>query len=459
MKRQLLLMVGMVALLALLGITQASEPRLSIDVQEASISGLLHQLAQHKSYNLVVDQDVAGDITVNLQQVTWQQALDTVLNLAQLQAKKMGNTLYIAPRSHFIELQQHQLSAHEYALQHTPLTTEVIAIHYADVAVLHETLNQQGGVGLLSQRGSLRFDERTSSLIIHDRPDVITRFEALVKQLDIPVEQVRIEARIVTINEDNLDELGVRWGLTKRRGDLILAPNVDALYPDTSSEGANGQNSPQFNVNLAVASDNAASIGFQLGNLGRDFLLDLELSALQSESKAEIIATPRLLTMDKQPAYIEQGTEIPYLAAASSGATSVEFKKAVLSLTVTPHITPDKQLILVLDMTQDTQGTVVKTGEGEAVAINTQRISTRVLVNNGETLVLGGIIQQLTNQGVDKVPLLADIPVVGHLFKREYQQSRKQELLIFVTPNIVTPNTVTPNIVTPNTVISSTASP
>lgn len=414
----------------------SKQQKISLDVQDAPISGVLHQLAQYQSKNLIIDPQVTGDISVNLQQISWQEALDAVLTIAQLQAQTLGNVIYIAPKTHLIDMQQQKQAAYQSQQQRAPLLTQIINVHYADVAQLHETLTQ-GSASLLSERGGLRFDQRTSSLIIHDRQDVVERVKVVIEQLDRPVEQVRIEARIVTVNEDNLDELGVRWGLNHRIGDLMLMPNTDAVYQVSSDANSHPQRVPHFNVNLPVASDRAATLGVQLGHLDSNFLLDLELSALQSESKAEIIATPRLLTMDKQPAYIEQGTEIPYLVAASSGATSIEFKKAVLSLNVTPHITPDKQLILNLDMTQDTQGTVVKTGEGEAVAINTQRISTRILVKNGETIVLGGIIQQLSNQGVEKVPLLADLPIIGRLFKMEYQQGRKQELLIFVTPKIV----------------------
>lgn len=192
-----------------------------------------------------------------------------------------------------------------------------------------------------------------------------------------------------------------------------------------------------LNVNLASTSTNASSIAFQVAKLGSGTLLDLELSALQNESKAEIISSPRLITTNKQPAYIEQGTEIPYLESSSSGASTVAFKKAVLSLKVTPQITPDNRLVLDLSVTQDRRGETVKTGTGEAVSIDTQRIGTQVLVNNGETVVLGGIFQHSINNSVDKVPLLGDLPVLGALFRRTYEQMGKSELLIFVTPKVV----------------------
>jgi type IV pilus assembly protein PilQ len=266
--------------------------------------------------------------------------------------------------------------------------------------------------------------------------------------LDIPVKQVQIEARIVTINEGNMDELGVRWGFTSINGSHTVGGSIEnnlatiGLYDGGGDgEGEDGGSSVGIddflNVNLAATSPNATSLAFQVAKLGSDTLLDLELSALQQESKAEIISSPRLITTNKKPAYIEQGTEIPYLESSSSGATSVTFKKAVLSLKVTPQITPDNRLVLDLSVTQDRPGQVVKTGTGEAVAIDTQRIGTQVLVNNGETVVLGGIFQHSITNSVDKVPLLGDLPLLGALFRRSYENVGKSELLIFVTPKVV----------------------
>ncbi|MEF1338774.1 type IV pilus secretin PilQ, partial [Vibrio rotiferianus] len=266
----------------------------------------------------------------------------------------------------------------------------------------------------------------------------------IVESLDIPVKQVQIEARIVTVKEGNLDELGVRWGFTSINGNNMVGGSIEnnlaaiGLY----DEGGNAEDGSTvgiddfLNVNLAAASTNASSIAFQVAKLGSDTLLDLELSALQQESKAEIISSPRLVTTNKKPAYIEQGTEIPYLEASSSGATTITFKKAVLSLKVTPQITPDNRLVLDLSVTQDRPGKVVKTGTGEAVAIDTQRIGTQVLVNNGETVVLGGIFQHSVSNTIDKVPLLGDLPLLGALFRRTYEDVGKSELLIFVTPKV-----------------------
>ncbi len=291
---------------------------------------------------------------------------------------------------------------------------------------------------MLSERGSVTVDERTNSLLLRDLPDSIEVIKSIIAELDIPVKQVQIEARVVTMREGNIEELGIRWGMSSSNGTTTVGGSIESNLVAAGS-GEKLEIDDFLNVNLPALSDNASSIAFQVASLGTNTLLDLELSALQNESKAEIISSPRLITTNKKSAYIEQGTEIPYLKSTSSGATAVEFKKAVLSLTVTPQITPDNRLILDLDVTQDQVGEVLKTLEGETVAIDTQRIGTQVLVNNGETVVLGGIYQHTFSNKIDKVPLLGDIPGLGALFRRTYENIGKSELLIFVTPKIITP--------------------
>jgi type IV pilus assembly protein PilQ len=293
---------------------------------------------------------------------------------------------------------------------------------------------------LLSERGHITSDERTNVILIRDHAKNITAILDVIKHLDIPVKQVQIEARIVTINEGDLDELGIRWGFSHTKDEVTTGGSIESNLAAVGLYSPENESLPIddfLNVNLGLANPNAASIAFQVAKLGSDTLLDLELSALQSESKAEIISSPRLITTNKMPAYIEQGTEIPYLEAASSGATSVSFRKAVLSLMVTPQITPDNRLVLDLNITQDRPGETVKTGRGEAVAINTQRIGTQILVNNGETVVLGGIYQNSIISSTEKVPLLGDLPYLGHLFKRTSEKLSKSELLIFITPKVI----------------------
>ena len=296
------------------------------------------------------------------------------------------------------------------------------------------TLLQSSNGGILSARGSVAVDERTNTLLLRDSVDSISMAKRLLKELDVPVKQVLIESRMVTVR-DNVDEqLGVRWGLTGRQGDAALSGS--AIAASNINSGVIPELSDRLNVNLPVANA-AGRIGVQIASLMDGTILDLELSALETENRGEIIASPRITVANQQEAYIEQGTEIPYVQSTSSGATSVEFKKAVLSLKVTPHITPDNRIILDLVVTQDTRGETVSTSTGPAVAIDTQEIKTQVLVENGETIVLGGIFQQISTNDVTKVPLLGDIPIVGGLFRNKVSIEQKRELLIFVTPKIV----------------------
>lgn len=312
------------------------------------------------------------------------------------------------------------------------LESQLFAIKYAKASDIANILNHHRKVGAVSESGSIAVDERTNSLLVYDQNHNLQRITKVIESLDVPVKQVQIEARIVTINEGEVDELGVRWGLSSVSSGFTTAPSIEAIK-------GSSELTDHLNVNLGLANPNASSIGFQLAKLGSNTLLDLELSALQAESKAEIISSPRLVTTNKQPAYIEQGSEIPYLEAASSGATSISFRKAVLSLKVVPQITPDNKLVLDLNVTQDRPGQVVKTGIGESVAIDTQRIGTQVLVNNGETIVLGGIYQKSLIKNVEKVPYLADIPWLGRFFQRTSNKVGRSELLIFVTPSILFP--------------------
>lgn len=310
----------------------------------------------------------------------------------------------------------------------------VIPLIHAKSDEIAELLNGSGEGGLLSADGKLTADLRSNSLVVVDYPEVIEDMRQLVAKLDVAVQQVEIEARIVIINQGELEELGVRWGLVNQQTTQPLGASIEG-----SSSG--GESSERFNqllsVNLPSTSSGSSSVAFQLARLGSGTLLDLELSALQSESKAEVISSPRLLTTNRRTAYIEQGTEIPYLEAGDDGQSTVAFKKAVLSLEVTPYLSDNQQLILDLSVTQDRPGEVVKAGNGEAVAIMTQRMTTQVKVANGETIVLGGIQQQSHTNSQEKVPLLGDLPLVGRLFRRDYQRSVKSELLIFVTPTLM----------------------
>ncbi|NNN54434.1 type IV pilus secretin PilQ family protein [Vibrio sp. 2-2(9)] len=417
---------------------------ISINFQDIPVRNVLQLIADYNQFNLVVSDSVEGNLTLRLDGVPWQQVLDIILQVKGLDKRVDGNVILVAPTDELDLREKQQLEKQKLTEEMGELSSEIIKVNFAKASDIAEMINGEGNISMLSERGSMTIDERTNSLLIRELPENIEVIREIIESLDIPVKQVQIEARIVTINEGNMDELGIRWGFTSINGSNTVGGSIEnnlatiGLYNGEGGDDGDGVGIDDFlNVNLAATSPNATSLAFQVAKLGSDTLLDLELSALQQESKAEIISSPRLITTNKKPAYIEQGTEIPYLESSSSGATTVTFKKAVLSLKVTPQITPDKRLVLDLSVTQDRPGQVVKTGTGEAVAIDTQRIGTQVLVNNGETVVLGGIFQHSITNSVDKVPLLGDLPLLGALFRRSYENVGKSELLIFVTPKVV----------------------
>ncbi len=411
---------------------------ISINFQDIPVRNVLQLIADYNDFNLVVSDSVAGNLTLRLDGVPWQQVLEIILQVKGLDKRVDGSVILIAPKAELDLREQQQLEKARLAEELGELSSEIIKINFANAADIADMIGGEGAFSMLSERGSISIDDRTNSLLLRELPDNIEVIREIVSSLDIPVKQVQIEARLVSINEGDMDELGVRWGFTSTNGNNTVGGSIESnLFQKGLLDEDTLPIEDFLNVNLAATSANASSIAFQVAKLGSDTLLDLELSALQRESKAEIISSPRLITTNKKPAYIEQGTEIPYLESSSSGATTVAFKKAVLSLKVTPQITPDNRLVLDLSVTQDRPGEVVKTGTGEAVAINTQRIGTQVLVNNGETVVLGGIFQHSVTNSTDKVPVLGDLPLFGTLFKRTYEQVGKSELLIFVTPKVV----------------------
>ncbi|MDR9825460.1 type IV pilus secretin PilQ family protein [Vibrio sp. FNV 38] len=411
---------------------------ISINFQDIPVRNVLQLIADYNDFNLVVSDSVAGNVTLRLDDVPWQQVLEIILQVKGLDKRVNGNIILVAPKAELDLREQQQLEKARLAEEFGDLSSEIIKINFAKASDIAEMIGGDGGFSMLSGRGTISIDERTNALLIRELPENIEVIRSIIDSLDIPVKQVEIEARLVSINEGDMDELGVRWGFTSTNGNNTVGGSIESnLFQRGLLDEDTLAIDDFLNVNLAATSANASSIAFQVAKLGSDTLLDLELSALQRESKAEIISSPRLITTNKKPAYIEQGTEIPYLESSSSGATTVAFKKAVLSLKVTPQITPDNRLVLDLSVTQDSPGEVVKTGTGEAVAINTQRIGTQVLVNNGETIVLGGIFQHGVTNSTDKVPVLGDLPLLGTLFKRTYEQFSKSELLIFVTPKVV----------------------
>ncbi|MGL5452452.1 MAG: type IV pilus secretin PilQ [Aeromonas sp.] len=409
---------------------------ISLNFQDIPVRTVLQLIADFNNLNLVTTDSVSGNITLRLDGVPWEQALDIILKVRGLDKRLDNNILLVAPAQEIAAREKQQLESRNQVADLAQLHTEYLQINYAKANEVATLLSSES-TKLLSPRGAVSVDERTNVLVVKDTAEVISSIRRMLDILDIPVKQVVIEARMVTIDDGFDEALGVRWGVTKNDGHGNSTSGSIEGNDSSNGTGVAGSVDDRMNVNLPVTNA-AGTLAFQVARLADGTLLDLELSALEKESKAEIIASPRVTTANQKPALIEQGTEIPYVESSSSGATSVTFKKAVLSLKVTPQITPDNRVILDLTVTQDTKGETVPTGTGDAVSINAQSITTQVLVNNGETLVLGGIYQQTIKSDVTKVPLLGDIPGLGVLFRKTTSENKKRELLIFVTPRIVT---------------------
>jgi len=401
---------------------------ISLNFQDIPIRNALQIIADASQFNLVMSDAVKGNITLRLEQVPWDQALATILALKKLTQRRLGTIITVSAQPAALTAQKNMVSHSDNA---DAISSEFIAINYANAADVVTMLTAHDA-HLLSSRGHVSFDARTNTVLVRDTPLVIQTIKSMVQVLDVPVRQVVIEARMVTVNESIGKKLGVQWGGTGSLGQVAGAGTLQGIA-QTGSDSL----SDRLSVNLPVLGA-AGNLALQMGQLASGNILDLQLSALEQENKAEIIATPRITALNHQTAYIEQGTEIPYVEASSSGATSVSFKKAVLSLKVTPQIMPNNNVMLDLVITQDAKGDTVSTSTGDAVAINTQEISTQVLAKNQQTLVLGGIYQARVTNTVNKVPLLGDIPFLGYFFRNTQHETSKAELLIFVTPHIVT---------------------
>lgn len=385
---------------------------ISINFYQTDVAIILQALADNKQLNLVLDDDVSIKQTIKLQNIDWQRALDIVLHSAKLQAQIEDNILFVSKAvDPQILLEREQQELKEQQLKQ-PLEIMSIAVNHAQPMTLIEAIEQQE---LLSPRGKAVIDKRTNSLIITDITERFEGIKKLVKAFDKPVSQVHISAHIVTMSEESMNELGIKWG-----------------YSGGSSLGLN-----KFDVGLDVASA-TSTVGFNLAKLSSG-LLNLELSALEAENQLEIIASPNLLTANQNTASIKQGTDIPYeVSSGSNGATSIEFKQAVLGLEVTPKIIADDKMILDLFITQNTAGQSIKRRDGgEALAIETQEIKTQVMVKSGETVVLGGIFQQINNSHTRKVPGVSKLPIIGNLFNNKSKKQQKRELVIFITPQLV----------------------
>ena len=428
--------------------------RLTLNFQDIDVRPLLQLLADTSGQNIVVSDSVKGRVTLRLQNVPWDQALDIVLKTKGLDMRRKDNVILVAPQAELAAQEKAELEAQKDIQELAPLRTEFLTVNYAKASEIARLVKSTGGGSMLSERGNVTVDDRTNTLLVQDTAENLTAVRAMVSTLDIPVRQVLIESRIVIVADDFSRDLGVRAGFTRVSDDIkdLMAVSGSAQATDTIMGSAldnladTGQPFPvevpfgpafeRYNVNMPVANP-AGRIALSILDFD-DFLIDLELSAAQNEGRGEIKSTPRVITANQREAIIEQGVEIPYQESASSGATTTQFKKAVLSLKVTPQITPDDRVILDLTVTKDSVGQLVPSATGGFVpSIDTRNIQTQVLVKDGQTVVLGGIMETERRDNVKKVPGLGDVPLLGYLFKSTNRINNRDELLIFVTPKIL----------------------
>ncbi|WP_162617338.1 type IV pilus secretin PilQ [Acinetobacter colistiniresistens] len=440
--------------------------KISLDFQDIEVRRVLQLLADFTGINMVAADTVQGNITLRLKDVPWDQALDIVLKTKNLDKRRNGNVIWIAPVSELIKAEEEEAKALAQSVKLAPLQTEYIKLNYAKATDLEKLITQGKNVnnnnnassgsisndtlagGLLSPRGTISVDPRTNTLIVNDTSQKIDQIRKMVDLLDVSVKQVMIEARIVSASTDFTKEMGVKWGILSQgitnNNDLLVGGSDKTLWnlrdpqknSDTGGWKYEIERPDNLNVDLGAVTPGASRIAFGLISLS-DFMLDLELSAVQADGYGEVISTPKVMTADKQPAKIESGKKIPYTSSTGGGANAVpktEFIDATLSLDVTPSITPDGKVMMKLNITKDSQSTPTPTGQ---LTINKNQIDTNVLVDNGETVVLGGIFEQENISSQVKVPFLGDLPYVGRLFRRDLKTDNKRELLIFVTPRIV----------------------
>ncbi|RVU82382.1 type IV pilus secretin family protein [Leucothrix sargassi] len=427
---------------------------LSLEFQDVSVRTILEVLAQHTNTNIVASDSVSGNITLRLINVPWDQALDIILKSKNLDKRVNGNVIWVAPAAELAKQEADELKAQQEKKVLDPLRTEYILLNYAKAENVRTLIEagratsdrSSGNTSLLTDRGTVTIDTRTNTLIVKDTAETISNIRDLISKIDIAVKQVMIEARIVSATDTFSKELGVKWGILSQGAasnrNLLVGGNlstIDSLKTYTTATNADGTTYPVYSgltaannlsVNLGAANP-AGSIAFGLLSIS-DLLLDLELSAMQADNKGEVISSPKVLTADKQTARIMSGTQIPYQEASASGATSTSFIEAALSLEVTPNITPEGRI--GLDLSIENGSPTIING---ATAVSKDSIKTNVVVDDGQTVVLGGVFKNTLGNDVTKIPFLGDLPYVDRFFKRTSKTNNKQELLIFVTPKLV----------------------
>ncbi|MED5622199.1 type IV pilus secretin PilQ [Ideonella sp. BN130291] len=435
--------------------------KLSLNFQNIEVRALLQVIADFTNFNVVTSDTVTGNVTLRLKDVPWDQALDIILQAKGLGMRKSGNVIWIAPKDELAAKEQVDLEAKKKVAELEPLRTQSFQMNYTKAEEVAKGLSgqntSQGGgsntsARILSPRGSVIFETRTNQLFVSDIPSKLEEIQAMIAKIDVPVRQVQIEARIVEADDKFGRALGVKLGASDVRGiqggvpgwnvgggnNVTVGGNYSAIgYQTRQSPQVDFSNTQFVNLPANVSSLGGASAGtfaLSLFSATANRFLNLELSALEADGKGKIVSSPRVITADQIKAVIEQGEEIPYQVATSSGATSIQFKKASLRLEVTPQITPEGNVILSVDVAKDSRGDLTLSGP----AINTKHVNTQVLVENGGTVVIGGIFTQNDRTDVNKVPFLGDVPIVGNLFKNTVRSSTKTELLIFLTPKVVT---------------------
>ena len=436
--------------------------KLSLNFQNIDVRSLLQVIADFTNFNIVTSDTVQGNLTLRLKDVPWDQALDIILQAKNLGMKRSGNVLQIAPKDELAAKEKAELEAQAAIRDLEPLRTQSFQLNYTKAAEIAAQLTSSGGGGggggssggtksLLSSRGSVIAEPRTNQLFISDIPSRLVQIEEMISKLDVPVRQVLIEARIVEATDTFGKSLGVKLGTADMRGirggdagyhvgggnRVAFGGNYNAIGATTGAFEASGLSTLTSQmVNLPAQGFSGISptnFAISLFSSAANRFLNLEISALEADGKGRVVSSPRVVTADQTKALIEQGTEFPYQQATSSGATSIAFRKAVLKLEVTPQITPEGNIILDLDVNKDSPGTPVEGG----MSINTKRVRTQVLVENGGTVVIGGIFELNERESENKVPMLGDIPVVGNLFKQRTRQAEKQEMLVFITPKMI----------------------
>jgi type IV pilus assembly protein PilQ len=429
--------------------------RLTLNFQDIETRAVLQLLAETSGRNIVVSDTVQGNVTLRLRNVPWDQALDIVMTTKGLDMRQngnVGNVILVAPAEEIAARETADLEAKLAIAELEPVYSEFLQVNYAKAADLASLIEGSGAGSMLSERGTIAVDDRTNTLLIQDTADRLQDIRRMVRTLDIPIKQVLIESRIVVVNDDFSRDIGVRFGVTSES----VSPDGEGVVVTGTGEGANNYLSSivdsinsggvdpaeypslqnRYNVNVPIGNPAGR---FALAVLDDDFLVDLELTAMEAEGRGEIVSTPRVITANQKQASIKQGVEIPYQQSASSGATTIQFKEAVLELTVTPQVTPDNNIIMDLMVSKDNVGDIISTGGlgGTVPSIDTRSVETQVLVKDGQTVVLGGIYETERRETITKVPVLGDIPFVGAAFRSKNVTNNKAELLIFVTPRIL----------------------